>query len=312
MRTWIGVDVSKRTLDIAVFGQVGIRRFEQPRQLEEVVTFIKASVDPQVVMESTGRYEQPLFEALNDAGVACTIINPARAHAFKKSLGSLAKTDAIDAAVLAHLGDALKPDPTPSKAPINRDLEALVRRRAQLVEQMVSEANHAEHGSCKIVERSIDRMRKIVRREIAALEKAIEKTVAKSAELSKRSHRLQTVPGVGPVVATVMLIELPELGTLSKSQVAALAGLAPYNHDSGLHKGKRTIRAGRGFARRVLYMGALVAKQHNPILKNVYERLIDKGKAKKVALIAVARKLVVILNALLKNNQDWDPRCVAP
>lgn len=307
MTTWIGIDVSKRTLEVFVFGEKQSQTFEQPRDLAAVVTFVAGRAQAHVVMESTGRYEEPLFEALCVASVPCTIVNPARARAFMKSAGSLAKTDALDAALLAKMGDALKPEATPRTPKIQRELEALVRRRAQLVEQEVLEINHSEHGSSKTVMGSVKRMRATLRREIRRLDALIKNLISKTPALHSRSRRLQTVPGVGPVVAAGLLVSLPELGRLSKGQVSALCGLAPYNTDSGAHRGKRAIRAGRSPVRRLLYMAALVASRFNPVLRTLYKRLVDAGKPKKVALIAVARKLAVILNAMVKSQRDWAP-----
>lgn len=307
MKTWIGVDVSKRTLELFVYGESSSRTFEQPKQLSEVVAFVASQPNAHVVVESTGRYEQALFEALSEASVACSVVNPARAHAFMKSVGSLAKTDALDAALLAKMGRMLEPEPTRITPSAPRKLEALVRRRAQLVEFDVAERNHDEHDRCAEVRESIERMREMIRREVRMLEASIGSLIAQTPELSERSRRLQTVPGVGPVVATNLLVSLPELGALSKGEVAALAGLAPYNKDSGASRGKRSIRAGRSPVRTLLYMAALVAARHNPQLRTVYARLVEQGKPKKVALVALARKLVVTLNAMIKNERDWDP-----
>lgn len=312
MRTWIGVDVSKRRLDVYVHGGGTGCSFEQPEQLADVVRFVRSHEGAHVVMESTGGYERALFAALHAKSVPCTVVNPARARAFMRSVGSLAKTDAIDAALLARMGQALELEPTKLAPPAERELEAVFRRRAQLVEEDVAECNHAEHASCKAVKASVQRVRRALKREIALLDEALEKLVSQAPQVSERSRRMQTVPGVGPVVATGLLVSLPELGELSKKEVAALAGLAPYNADSGQRQGKRAIRAGRSPVRRLLYMAALVASRFNPTLRAVYQRLVESGKPKKVALIAVARKLVVCLNAMLRHARDWDPQAHAP
>jgi transposase len=301
------VDVSKRTLDVAVDGAGSARRFEQPGELDAVVKLIEGVPDGHVVLESTGGYEQPLVEALWAASIPCSVVNPARARAFMKSVGSLAKTDAIDAELLARMGRALEPSATEPASRARKELQGLVRRRRQLVEQITHEGNHEEHSTSEAVRESIARVLELLKHEVKTVEKAIAALLKTAPELASRSRRLQTVPGVGPVVATGLLVALPELGQLSKAEVAALAGVAPYNRDSGAFKGKRAIRAGRSPVRSLLYMAALVASRHNPVLRTTYTRLVALGKPKKVALVAVARKLVVMLNAMLKHGVDWAP-----
>jgi len=304
---WIGVDVSKRTLDVCVHKGELVRTFRQPEELGEAVTYIAQHEGVQVVMESTGRYEQPLFEALTCKGVACSIVNPAHAYAFRKSLGKHAKTDAIDARLLARMGDSLTPAPTPMRSREHSELEALVTRRAQLKKLETAEINHAEHGSHPDALRSNARVQKILASEVRKLDALIAKLTAKSSELAEPIRRLQTVPGVGPTIAAGLLVHLPELGTVSKGEIAALAGLAPFNVDSGVKRGQRAIRAGRTPVRSLLYMAALVASRHNPRFRTLYARLLANGKPKKLALIAIARKLLVVLNAILKHADTWRP-----
>jgi transposase len=221
------------------------------------------------------------------------------------SVGRLAKTDSIDARLLARMGAALELAPTTLPSPERRQLQELVTRRHQLVEQQTMQRNHAEHAQSTQVRASIRRVSKLIKDEIASIERSIKQHIKSSEELSQSCRRLQTVPGVGPTVAAGLLVYLPELGKLERGQVAALAGLAPYNVDSGAHRGKRKIRAGRSPLRALLYMAALVAARRNPVLRTHYQRLREQGKPAKVALIAVARKLVVTLNAMLKQGLDW-------
>jgi transposase len=304
---WIGIDVSKRTLDACAHEGAHNRTFRQPEELGEVVAFIAQHEDPHVVMESTGRYEQPIFEALTRKSIPCSVVNPAYAHAFRKSLGKHAKTDAIDARLLAQMGHMFQLEATPLPSLQRRRLEALVSRRAQLTKLLTAESNHLEHCSVSDVRKSVVRSRATLKREIEKMDTAIAQAIAHSPYLAEASGRLQTVPGVGPTIAAGLLVHLPELGTVSRGEIAALAGLAPFNVDSGVKRGQRAIRAGRTPVRSLLYMAALVASHHNPLLRAVYARLLASGKPKKLALIAVARKLLVILNALLKHADTWRP-----
>lgn len=300
---WIGIDVSKRTLDVCVLD--GARwRCEQPEGLSALVERLAGLESPQVVMEATGHYEWPLWEALTEAGISCSVVNPAHAHAFRRSLGKLAKTDAVDAELLATMGVTLKPKATVLPSAERRRLQGLVKRRSQLVRLQVAERNHAEHAD-KDMLKSVQRVRRTLEREVQKLEAMIAEQLRQVAELRELDALLQSVPGVGPAVSAGVLVHLPELGRVSKGEIAALAGLAPYNHDSGTMRGQRAIRAGRTPVRSLLYMAALVAARHNPRLKVLYGRLLAAGKPKKVALIAVARKLVTILNAMARHGVPW-------
>lgn len=303
---WIGVDVSKRTLDVCIHeGESWVVR--QPEQLEELVERIAEVPDAHVVMEATGRYERPLWEALARCGVPCSVVNPAHAHAFRRSLGQLAKTDPVDARLLARMGHALQPPTTELPSAERRRLEALVLRRSQLVKLMVAETSHAEHSDATTLQ-SVRRLSRALEGEIERLEKAIRALLRKVAELRELDELLQSVPGVGPAISAGVLVHLPELGRVSKREIAALAGLAPYNNDSGTKRGQRSIRAGRTPVRSLLYMAALVATRHNRSMRAMYARLLSAGKPKKLALIAVARKLLTILNALAKTKQPWAER----
>jgi len=258
-------------------------------------------------MEATGRYEQPLFEALTRRSIPCSVVNPAHAFSFRKSIGKLAKTDAIDARLLARMGHSLTPARTPPPSRERQNLEALVLRRTQLRKMETAEINHAEHVSNTQSLKSNSRVRKFLGDEIKKIDKAIAKATAESSELAESSRRLQSVPGIGPTVAAGLLVHLPELGTVDKREIAALAGLAPFNVDSGASQGKRAIRAGRTPIRSLLYMAALVASRYNPRFRTLYARMLANGKPKKVALVAIARKLLIVLNALLKNADTWRP-----
>lgn len=303
--TRIGVDVAKNQYEACVHGAQQSESFQGPTALQRLLVFIEQSAEPHVILEATGHYERPLCEALSMRGIAFTVVNPARARAFMTSVGRLAKTDAIDARLLARMGESLSLSPTtlPSKARL--ELQALVVRRKQITDQLVMQRGHAEHGHSKLVRASIARVSKLLKGELGKLESEIAQLIGGSAELSQASERLRTMPGVGPTIAAGLLVHLPELGKLDRGQVAALAGVAPYNVDSGKHRGQRRIRAGRSPVRALLYMAALVASRRNPVLRRVYQRLRERGKAPKQALIAVARKLLLTLNSMLKNHRDW-------
>jgi transposase len=300
--TSIGVDVAKGQYEACA---VEATRSESFRALDKVVQYIEGYPEPHVILEATGGYERPLCEALAARGVAFTVVNPARAHAFMKSVGRLAKTDAIDARLLARMGHTLQLQPSVLASAERRRLQALVLRRQQLTEELIRQRNHSEHGLDKDVVASIRRVSTVLKKEVLSIERSIKKLLSESAELSEPCRRLQTVPGVGPRVAAGLLVYLPELGKLEHGQAAALAGLAPYNVDSGAHRGQRRIRAGRSPLRALLYMAALVAARRNPVLSGVYKRLRERGKPAKVALIAVARKLLKTLNSMLKHDSDW-------
>jgi transposase len=304
---WVGVDVSKRKLDVCVGTEGEPRVFAQPEELDRAVDYMAAQKQPHVVLESTGGYERALFAALAARDIACSVINPARARDFMRSTGRLAKSDPIDAQMLAVFGERMKPAPTEPPNALRLRLQQRVKRRHQLVELQTTQKNHREHSDDKQVVASIERVERVLVNEIKKLDAAITKLVQEDAELRDKSRRMQTVKGVGPAVSSGLLAHMPELGTLTKAQAAALPGLAPYIRESGQSRGKRRIRGGRSSARRLLYMAALVASRHNPVLKAFYLRLLAKGKPKKLALIAVARKLVVMLNAMLKHREDWKP-----
>ena len=305
MTFWIGVDVSKAKLDVS-FGSGGVVRcFEQPRELAKLVALVASKPEAQVVIESTGGYERALQKALKTAGVPCSVINPARARYFMKSVGQNAKTDRIDAKLLSLFGERLMPEPTVIRSENTVKLGALFQRRQQLLELKGMERNHREHAEHEEVRDSIGELESAIDEQIACVEMEIANHIKDSEELQSRSTRMQTMPGVGTIISSGLLAQLPELGTLTKAQAAALPGLAPYVAESGKHQGKRRIRGGRTVARKLLYMAALVASRYNPTLKAVYARLLARGKPKKVALIAVARKLVTILNSMLRTETDW-------
>ena len=256
-----------------------------------------------VICEPSGGYERDLLEALWAAGIIVSLVNAARIRAFARAQGLLAKTDEIDASVLREFGELLEPVALEGPSPERRRLAALVQRREQLIVMLSTEEQRLAQMRDAAVRKLGERLTKQLETQIEQLEEMIEKQINDDAALKQQSERLQQVVGIGPVTASTLLAKLPELGKLSRTESAALAGVAPYNRDSGALRGRRTIRGGRVQVRRVLYMAALVAVRFNPILKAFYQRLVAAGKPNKLALTAVMRKLVILLNHLLKNPE---------
>jgi transposase len=253
-----------------------------------------------VILEATGGYEAAVVEALHAAGHRLSVIQPARARSFARAQANHAKTDPIDAALLAEFGQRLQPAPTPAPSAAQRRLLMLVVRRSQLVAARVVESNRAEHYTEPLLRKQSGAYLRLLGTQITACEKAIAAQLAADATMQARAIRLQQVPGIGPAVAAVLQAHLPELGAVTDGEAAALAGLAPYNRDSGTFQGVRFVRGGRPQVRTALYMAALGAIRFDPILRAFYQRLTAAGKPKMVALTAVMRKLLVLLNRLLR------------
>jgi transposase len=297
---FIGVDVAKRSLAIQFPDQ--LRSTANTAQghaafLGKIKTFGAVHV----ICEATGGYERALVLALHQAHVAVSVINPRQVRDFARARGRLAKTDAIDASVLRDYGATLRPPPAAAPAPGSAEFAELVRARQELVALITDETNRREHARVPIVVKLSRARQKQLEKQLAQLDARIDAHLAADAALRAKSERLQQVRGVGRVSAFTLLALLPELGSLRDAQASALAGVAPLNRDSGQFRGQRHIHGGRAAVRRVLYMAALAATLHNPILKAFYQRLRANGKPAKVALTAVMRKLIVLLNRLLKN-----------
>lgn len=254
-----------------------------------------------VVLEASGGYEQSVVRVLHRAGIALSVVEPSRVRAFARAKGLRAKSDPIDAAVLRAFGQAIQPAATPAPSALQERLSELVGRRRQLLEFVIAESNRSAHYNDRLIGRQALSLLRTLRRQIAQCDAAIAALLAADQEMSARLARLQQVPGVGVVTATTLLAEMPELGTLSDEGSAALAGVAPYERQSGPWNGTRRISGGRVSVRCALYMAALSAARYDPILKAFYQRLLRAGKKKMVALTAVMRKLIVLLNRLLKN-----------
>jgi transposase len=299
---YAGVDISKETLDVSLAGQSPCRYANDAAGIAALIKALQAWPRPvQLICEPSGGYERELLAALWAAGLAVSLVHAARVRAFARAQGRLAKTDPIDAAVLRAFGELLQPTPLAATAPARERLAALVQRREQVVSLLAMEEQRLAQARDAVVRKLGTSLLKALQKQVAQLDALIAAQIDEDDTLKGQSARLQEVKGIGPVTASTLLAELPELGTLSRNQTGALAGVAPYNCDSGAHRGRRMIRGGRIKVRRVLYMAAIVAARFNPILHSFYQRLVAAGKPKKVALTAVMRKLVVLLNHLLKN-----------
>ena len=257
-----------------------------------------------IVLEATGGYESLITIALATAGLPVVVVNPRQVRDFAKATGRLAKTDTIDAHVIALFAEAVKPDVKPLKDAQTAEMSALTSRRRQLIGMVVSEKNRLSLVA-KNVRRGIVSHIKWLEKQIGDIDDQLEKIVKESPLLREDDNLLRSVPGVGRVLSTTLLARLPELGKLNRHQIAALAGLAPFNRDSGLFRGRRSVWGGRAEVRSVLYMGVLAAIRHNPVILSHYQRLRESGKPSKVAITACMRKMLVILNTMMKSRVEW-------
>jgi transposase len=258
-----------------------------------------------IIVESTGGYERALTEALTAAALPVVLVNPWRVRRFGEGLGVLAKTDPLDARVLALFGERAQPPQRPLPGPRQREMADLIRRRRQLIAMIVAEKSRLDTAP-KIIRRDIQSLVRLLERRVTKLDQRIDQAIAEDPEKSENWNRLQTAPSVGPAVARALVVDLPELGALGRRQISSLVGLAPFAKDSGKKSGYRRIRAGRVAPRTALYLAAMNGARFNPVLKKMYERMIAAGKPPKVALIALARKLLTILNAMVRDGKDWE------
>jgi transposase len=307
----LGVDVSKGTLDCHLLPPAESFSVENtPCGRAQLLARLADKPQVRVVLEATGAYERPLVADLAAAKIAVAVVNARCVRDFAKALGVLAKTDRIDAAVIARFGQQVDPPPTAVASAKHQELQELVARRRQLLEMQTAELNHREHASAKAARQSIANVLDSLKGQIAALEKAIAKLVESDDEWRGKAELLQSTPGVGKVTAATLVADLPELGRLNRQEIAALVGLAPFNHDSGAFRGARAIRGGRIEVRNVLYMATVAALRCSAAIKAFYVHLKAAGKASKVALTACMRKLLVALNSMVKTQTPWrSPPC---
>jgi transposase len=305
---FVGIDVAKDRLDIHLRpSDEAIRVARDADRLAELVARLTPLTPTIVGIEATGGFETVVAAALAAAGLPVVVVNPAQVRAFAQALGRRAKTDPIDAAVIAHFVAATRPEIRPLPDAETQLLADLVARRRQIV-AMIGAEHQRERRAPRRIQASIRRLLRALEAELADLDAELDNTVRGSPLWRDRHDLLASVPGIGPTIARTLLAELPELGTLDRRQVAALVGLAPWTRQSGQWRGKSMIGGGRAAVRSVLFIGAMVAARHNPVLKAFRDRLVARGKPKMVALIATARKLATILNAVLRDHVPWQPK----
>lgn len=310
--TFVGVDVSKDALDVAFSdGAPPLRLANDPAGHAGLAERCRQAGVALIVLEATGGYERPVAAALAAAGLPVAVVNPRQVRDFARAVGRLAKTDALDAAVLARFAEAIRPEPRPLPDGNARELRDLLARRRQLVELRSAEANRLPR-SRGAVRGSVEALLAEIGRQLDAIDRDLDRLLRSCPVWREKEDLLRGVPGVGPQTARALLADLPELGRCSRQQVAALVGVAPLHRDSGTLRGRRTTWGGRANVRTALYMAALVASRRNPVIKAHYDRLLAAGKRKKVALVACMRKLLVILNALLRDRKPWRPAVQIP
>jgi transposase len=303
---YAGVDVSKARLDVAV-RPTGERYSlaNEPEGIDALVGRLEEAGPELVVLEATGGFERPAAAALAASGIAVAVVNPRQARDFAKATGTLAKTDKIDAYVLARFAEALKPEPRTLPGEEALLLGEILGRRRQLIGMLVAENNRLSAIVSAPVKRRIRAHMRWLEKELSRTDLELEEILEASPVWRENEALLRSVPGVGPTLARTLLAELPELGTITHKRLSALVGVAPFNRDSGRIRGKREVWGGRARVRTALYMSAMVASKHNPLIREFYERLVEAGKPKKVALVACMRKLLAILNAMMRDRRPW-------
>ena len=310
--TYVGIDVSKERMDVAVrpTGRSWSVSYDGAG-VDDLVAQLKELKPAGVITESTGGLELPLVAAPAAASLPVAVVNPRQVRDFARSTGRLAKTDRLDAQVLAHFGEAVRPPMRPLRDNETQVLGAVLARRWQVMNILVAEKNRLSRAAPEVRPR-IEAHISWLKQELDDLDTDLRQRIKGSPVWREKDDLLRSVPGVGPQVSLTLLAYLPELGTLNRKQVAALVGVAPFNRDSGPYRGKRSVWGGRATVRSTLYMGALVASRFNPVLRDFYQRLLEAGKPKKVALTACARKLLTILNSMVRTGVHWDPTTLRP
>jgi transposase len=302
---FVGVDVSKARLDVAVrpSGDTVTVPYDEAG-IAGLVVRLQTWQPAAVVLEATGDLESAVVSALAAAGLPVHVVNPRQVRDFARATGQLAKTDALDAQLLAQFGEVLRPAPRPLPDEATQALSAVLTRRRQLIEMLTAEKNRLSHTRPSLRKR-LEAHIEWLTRELRRVDADLDTAIRHSPVWREQDDLLQSIPGVGPGLSRTMLAELPELGTMSSKQLAALVGVAPHNRDSGTLRGKRTIWGGRAVVRTALYMATLVATKWNPVIKAVYHQFLARGKAKKVALVACMHKLLIIVNAMVKHRTPW-------
>lgn len=303
-QTYAGVDVSKDYLDVTIVDSDKTWRFANNQAgIKKIIKVFKGMTSVMVVFESTGGLELSFWLALTKAGIDGAPINPRQIRNFAQAKGQLAKTDNIDAQIIAQYGRAMRPHPHP--IPDTQELKELMARRSQIVEMIASEKNRLKTARQKLIKQDIQSHVDWLQKRLHDADRELIQAIDDNPILQEKARLLRSTPGVGPTTTAALLVQLPELGTLNRHEIAALAGVAPLNRDSGRMKGKRIVWGGRASVRGILYMSTLVATRYNPTISVFYQRLCAEGKAKKVAIIACMRKLLIILNSMIKHKTLW-------
>ena len=304
-RTYVGIDVSKDRLDMATLGK---KQAQQVRNTKDgIAQLADQMVDLQpelIVVEATGGYQRSVVEALFRAGLSVAVVNPARVRQFARASGLLAKTDKLDAFVLAEFGRTMQPRRYEGKSEAEKQLSALLVRRKQLEEMLKAEQNRLRTISPSL-RGSVERIIALLKEEKKKLDEQIRELMREQKAWQEQTEILSSAPGVGPVTTATLLADLPELGKMDRKKIAALVGVAPMNYDSGKKRGYRKTKGGRGDVRSVLYMSTLVATRYNPLIRTQYQQMLKRGKLKKVALTACMRKFLTILNAMMRDQQPF-------
>jgi transposase len=304
-----GIDVSKDTLDVGLFrgaDETTLQVSNAPTGCAELVALCKKHSVDRIVLEATGGYERRVVAELLAAGLPVVVINPRQARDFAKATGRLAKTDRLDALGLAHFGEAIRPALHALPDEKTAELREKLARHRQLVQMHTAETNRLAQARSKPVRKSIQAVVTFIEQQLEAIDQDIDRRIEESPVWREKDRILQSMPGVGPHTARTLLCSLPELGQCSRQQIAFLVGVAPLNRDSGKMRGVRAICGGRGQVRQALYMATLTATRYNPLIRKHYQHLLQLGKKKKVALVACMRKLLCILNAMLRNQKTWN------
>jgi transposase len=303
---FVGIDVSKDSLDVHVRpnGQAFVVASDD-EGLARLAERLGALAPALIVLEATGGLQTRAAAVLADIGLPVAVVNPRQVRDFAKATGRLAKTDRLDAAAIAHFAEAVRPEPRPLLSEEAQRLAELIARRRQLVEMITAERNRVKHVRSNKVLRTHEAVMEALSKALSEMDNDISGLIRQSPIWRVKDNLLKSVPGVGNVLSMTLLADLPELGNLSRRKIAALVGIAPYNRDSGILKGRRTIWGGRHSVRQVLYMATLVAAYKNPVITAIYKRLLAAGKPRKVALVACMRKLLTILNAMARDGVPW-------
>jgi len=302
-KVYVGIDISKDDLNVAVHDSEKQWRYCNDHAGITKLCRMLVKLEPAlVVFEATGGYEMPLYLSLDEAGLPAAPVNARQIRDFARSTGKLAKTDSLDARVIAHFGYAIQP--TPHSLPDTQELKAVQARRIQLLEMITAETNRLR-GAPKVLKARIEAHISWLRKELGDTDRELKNMIEKNPIWREKDSLLQSTPGVGPNLSATLIAQLPELGNLNRRQIAALVGVAPLNRDSGILHGRRMVWGGRANVRAMLYMSALVATRHNRVIRDFYLRLCSAGKRKKVALTACMHKLLTILNSLLKHHVPW-------